>query len=69
MLHVADGDVGEQVEAPSQQEGLANLGDLIEPGNKVVDGIPLVAGEFDVDEGFHAEAELSEIDLSVGSAE
>jgi hypothetical protein len=46
VLHVADSEVGEQVEATGEEEDLADFGDLIEAGDEGIDGIALMAGEF-----------------------
>ena len=69
MLHVPDGDVGQQVEAASEEEDLANFGDLVQTGDERIDGIALMAGEFHVDQGFHAEAQFFQVDFSVGAAQ
>ena len=57
----------EQVKAARQQEDLADLGNLIETGDEVVDRAALVAGKFHVDKGLHAESKHSEIDFGLKS--
>jgi hypothetical protein len=69
VLHVPDGDVGQQIEAAGEEEDLPDFGDLIEALHERVHGVPLMAGELHVDEGLHTEAQFGEIDIRVGAAE
>ena len=59
----------QEIEAAGEEEDLADFGDLEEAGGEGVNGIALVFGEFDVDEGLHGDAEFAEIDIGMSAAE
>lgn len=69
VLHIANGDVGEQIETARKQKDLANFRDLIETLDEGIDGVSLVAGQLDVDQRLHAESEFGEIDIGMSAAE